>query len=150
LFACYLFRPGVFWQAIRHAHFFGITWSAFLMPQTYTQILAQIGRSGPALLLAIPAALIAYFAWRRSRYFGNTAPLMIAASFLLLSLGMPYYPGFGFQLIATPFWFVFVAAIAADLLETQKRDLVLAFVWGLLVANALWNLGELARLAKHV
>jgi hypothetical protein len=45
---------------------------------------------------------------------------------------------------------VFVAAIAADLLETQKRDLVLAFVWGLLVANALWNLGELARLAKHV
>ena len=70
LLACYLFRPGVFWQSIRHARFFGITWSAFLVPGTYMRVLAQTGQSGPALLLAIPIALIAYFAWRRSRYFG--------------------------------------------------------------------------------
>jgi hypothetical protein len=148
LFACYLFRPGVFWQSIRHARFFGITWSAFLVPGTYMRVLAQTGQSGPALLLAIPVALIAYFAWRRSRYFGNTAPLMIAALFLPLSLGAPHYPGFGFQLIATPFWFVFVAAIASDLLETQRRDLAAACVWGLLLANAFWNLAELARVGK--
>jgi hypothetical protein len=43
---------------------------------------------------------------------------------------------------------VFVAAIAADLLETPKRDLVLACVWGLLLANALWNLAELARVGR--
>jgi hypothetical protein len=61
---------------------------------------------------------------------------------------MPHYPGFGFHLIATPFWFVFIAAIAADLLETKKRDLVLACVWGLLLANALWNMAELARVGK--
>jgi hypothetical protein len=148
LFACYLFRPSLFWQGIRHARFFGITWPAFLMPATYVRILAQIGQSGPALLLAVPAALIVYFSWRRSRYFGNTAPLLIAVLFLLLSLGMPHYPGFGFHLIATPFWFVFIAAIAADLLETKKRDLVLACVWGLLLANALWNMAELARVGK--
>src|SRR5271169_492769 len=59
LFACYLFRPGLFWQGIRHARFFGITWPAFLMPETYMRILAQTGQSGPALLLAIPLALIA-------------------------------------------------------------------------------------------
>jgi hypothetical protein len=148
LFACYLFRPGVFWHSIRHAHFFGITWSAFLTPRTYMRVLAQTGQSGPALLLAIPIALVAYFVWRRSRYFGNTAPLMIAALFLLLSLGAPHYPGFGFQLIATPFWFVFVAAIASDMLETQRRDLAAACVWGLLLANAFWNLAELARVGK--
>jgi hypothetical protein len=148
LFACYLFRPGVCWQSFRHARFFGITWSAFLTPRTYMRVLAQTGQSGPALLLAIPIALIAYFAWRRSRYFGNTAPLMIAALFLLLGLGAPHYPGFGFQLIATPFWFVFVAAIASDMLETQRRDLVAACIWGLLLANAFWNLAELARVGK--
>src|SRR5580700_10905261 len=50
LFACYLFRPGVFWQSIRHARFFGITWSAFLVPGPYVRIPGQIGQSGPALL----------------------------------------------------------------------------------------------------
>jgi hypothetical protein len=50
--------------------------------------------------------------------------------------------------MAAPFLFVFVAGIAADLLETRQRDLVKACVWGLLVANALWNLAELARVGR--
>src|ERR1700676_1253935 len=148
LLASYLFRPSVFWQGMRHARFFGITWQAFLVPATYVRILAQIGQSGPGLLVAIPVALTAYFVWRRPRYFGNTAPLMIAALFFLFSLATPHYPGFGFQLMAVPFLFVFVAGIAADLLETRQRDLANACVWGLLVANALWNVAELARVGK--
>jgi hypothetical protein len=148
LMASYLFRPDVFWQGMRHAIFFGITWRAFLVPATYKRILAQLGQSGPVLLVAIPVALITYFAWRRPRYFGNTAPLMIAVLFLLFSLGTPHYPGFGFQLMAAPFWFVFVAGIAADLLETKYREWVQASVWGLLAANALWNLAELARVGR--
>jgi hypothetical protein len=149
LFASYLFRPRVFWQGMLHARFFGITWQAFLAPGTYVRIPAEIGQSGPALLVAFPAALIAYFAWRRPRYFGNTAPLMITALFFFFSLGTPHFPGFGFQLMAVPFLFVFVAGIAADLLETRHRDLVMACVWGLLAANALWNLVELARVGRR-
>jgi hypothetical protein len=148
LFACYLFRPDVFWQSMRHATFFGITWQAFVMPATYVRILAQIGQSGPVLLVAIPAALVVYFVWRRPRYFGNTAPLMIGLLCLALSLGTPHYPGFGFQLMATPFLFVFVAGIAADLLETRQHDLVTACVCGLLLANIFWNLAELARVGR--
>jgi len=148
LFASYLFRPVVFWQGMRHASFFGIAWQALVIPETYLRILAQIGQSGPALLLAIPVVLVAYSVWRRPRYFGNTAPLMIAALFLAFSLGTPHYPGFGFQLTATPFLFVFVAGIASDLLETRRRDLVMACVWGILLANALWNLAELARVGR--
>jgi len=148
LLASYLFRPVLFWHSIRHARFFGIAWQAFLVPATYLRILAQIGRSGPTLLVAIPVAFITYSIWRRPRYFGNTAPLMIAALLLFFSLGTPHYPGFGFQLMAVPFLFVFVAGIAADLLETRYRDLAMACVWGLLVANALWNLAELARMGR--
>jgi hypothetical protein len=73
---------------------------------------------------------------------------MVAALFLVFSLGTPHYPGFGFQLIAAPFLLVLVAGIAADLLETPHHDLVKACVWGLLLANALWNLAELARVGR--
>ena len=142
LMASYLFRPGVFWQGMRHATFLGITWKAFLVPTTYTRILAQLGQSGPVLLVAIPAALVTYFAWRRPRYFGNTAPLMIAALFLFFGLAAPHYPGFGFQLMAAPFWFVFVAGIAADLLETRHRELVRASVWGLLARECSLEFGR--------
>jgi hypothetical protein len=43
---------------------------------------------------------------------------------------------------------VFVAGIAADLLETRRRELAMACIWGLLLANALWNLAELARVGR--
>jgi len=64
---------------------------------------------------------------------------------LLFAVGTPHYPGLGFQLVAVPFLFVFVSGIAADLLESGHKNLVTACVWGLLVANAAWNVWELAR-----
>jgi len=148
LCASYFFRAGELWQGLRQASFSGVSWKAFTMPRAYHQILTQLGQSSPALVLALPAALIAYFFWRRTRYFGNTAPLLVALLFLFLALGTSHYPGLGFQLMAVPFLFVFVGGIAADLLETRYRQLVLASVWGLLVANAAWNVSELARAGR--
>src|SRR5713226_1373713 len=148
LYASYFFHTRAFWQAMRHASFFGVSWEAFTMHQAYHQILAQLGQSSPALVLALPVALIAYFLWHRARYFGNTAPLLIAVLFLALGLGTPHFPGLGFQLMAVPFLFVFVAGVAADLLETRHRQLVQAAVWGLLVANAGWHVWELARAGR--
>ena len=145
-YASYFFHARAFWQGIRHASFLGISWKAYAMPRAYHQVLAQLGQSSPALVVALPVALITYFSWRRTRYFGNTAPLLVAVLFLLLGLGTPHYPGLGFQFMAIPFLFVFVAGIAADLLETRHREIALAAIWGLLAANAAWNLWELARI----
>src|SRR5439155_14797284 len=86
----------------------------------------------------------------RARYFGNTAPLLMAVLLLLFAVGTPHYPGLGFQLVAVPFLFVFVSGIAADLLESGHKNLVTACVWGLLVANAAWNTWELARAGRGV
>lgn len=147
VYASYFFRARAFWQGILHASFFGLSWKAYTMPQSYRQVLAQLGQSTPALVLALPVALITYVCWPRTRYFGNTAPLLVAALSLALAVGTPHYPGLGFQFMVVPFLFVFVAGIAADLLETRHRQVVLAAVWGLLVANAAWNLWELARVA---
>lgn len=144
-YASYFFHARAFWQGMRHASFLGISWKAYIMPQAYHQVLAQLGQSSPALVLALPVALVAYFAWPRARYFGNTAPLLVAVLFLLLALGTPHYPGLGFQFMAVPFVLVFVSGVAADLLETPHRQIALTAIWSLLVASAAWNLWELAR-----
>jgi hypothetical protein len=145
-YASYFFHARAFWQGIWHASFLGISWKAYAMPRAYHQVLAQLGQSSPALVVALPVALITYFGWRRTRYFGNTAPLLVAVLFLVLGLGTPHYPGLGFQFMAIPFLFVFVAGIAADLLETRHREIALAAIWGLLAANAAWSLWELAHI----
>jgi len=102
--------------------------------------------SNPPLMLALPVALIAYFGWKRTRYFGNTAPLLIAAVLLILAVGAPSFPGQGFHLTMLVFLFVFVSGVFADLLETQQSLLVTAALSGLLSASAIWNLYQLARL----
>lgn len=148
LFAAYSLRPGGFWKGMQHAIFLGFFPQAYSMAGTYEEVLTQIARCGPAMLVAVPVALSAYCLLPRSRYFGNTAPLMVAGLFLVLAVGTPHYPGLGFQLMAVPFLFVFVAGICADLAETSQRSLVLACVWGLLSANAVWNMSELFRITS--
>jgi hypothetical protein len=148
LLASYGFRPTEFWQGMRHARFLEILWPAFGMLGAYRQAAANLGQISPALVLALPVVLMVYIAWPRTRYFGNTAPLLVSVLFLLLALATPHYPGWGFLLMVVPFLFVFVAGIFADLLETRHRSLVMACLWGLLAANALWSLTELARVPR--
>jgi hypothetical protein len=147
LFASYSFHLQAFWQAMAHARFLGGTWQALAMTGAYRQLVEQLGQICPALVLAFPVALIAYFAWPRTRYFGNTAPLLIGVLFLILGLASPHYPGLGFRLAALPFLFLFVSGLVADLLETRQQSLVLACVSGLLAAYAIFSLMELARVA---
>lgn len=146
LLTSYFFHPGVMAAGMGHADFFGINGHAFAMAGAYAQVGERILESGPALAIAIPLCLAVFVAWRRARYFGNTAPLLVAVLFLILGAGSPHYPGLGFQLMAIPFLFVFVAGITADLLETKQRELVMACVWGLLMANCLWNIVQLVRI----
>jgi hypothetical protein len=148
LFASYFFHADAFWQVMRHASFLKISWRAFVMPRACTSVAAQIGQSSPALVLALPVALVTWALWPRGRYFGNTAPLLVAVLLLLFAIGTPHYPGLGFQLVAVPFLFVFVSGIAADLLETRNKNLVRACLWGLLAANAGWSVWELARVGR--
>jgi hypothetical protein len=144
LFASYFFHPGAFVAGLRHANFFDLTWRGFAMRGAYQQVISQLAQSSPALMIAGPAALVTDLAWPRARYFGNHAPLLVAAVFLFLAIAMPHHPGLGFQFLAIPFLFVFVSGVTADLLETRYRSLVMASVWGLLLAQAIWNVWELA------
>lgn len=139
LFAAYFFHPGTFWQGLKHANV-KVVWQAFGMGGAYRQLLIELAQSCPALIIALPITLVVYAIWKRARYFGNTAPLIVSLLFLMLGLGSPHYPGLGFRLVALSFFFVFVAGVSVDLLETKYRNFVAASVGGLLMAYALWNL----------
>ena len=149
LFASYFAEPALFGGGLKHASWFDFQPRALATSLSYSHIFQELLRGSPPLMIAVPAALIAYFAWKRARYFGNTAPLLIAGLLLILALAAPTFPGQGFQLSALVFVFVFVAGVFADLLETRHGLIVAASVSGLLSASAIWNLLQLARLARR-
>ncbi|MGA7928609.1 MAG: hypothetical protein WCA20_21765 [Candidatus Sulfotelmatobacter sp.] len=148
LFATYFFRPHNFFEGMRHASFWGATWRSFTVLAVYRQVALDILRACPALVLLLPIAIATYIAWPRTRYFGNTAPGLIALLFIGLGMAHPDLAGAGFLLASVPFVLIFVSGILADLMETPVRQLVTASVWGLIAADILWTLYKLAQVPR--
>jgi hypothetical protein len=147
IFASYFFHPLLFWREMMHAAWLPFDPRAEARTFVPSYGLSNIFHSSPPLMLALPVALIAYFSWKRARYFGNTAPLGIAFLLFLLAIAAaPQFPGQGFHLTALVFLFLFVAGAFADLLETRHRLIVAAGLSGLLMASAIWDLLQLGRL----
>ena len=145
LFATYFFHPHAFSESMRHASFWGATWRSFTVRGVYIQVAREILRACPALALLLPVTVTTYILWRRTRYFGNTAPGLIALFFIALGMAHPHVAGAGFLLASIPFILIFVSGILADLMETSARPLVTASVWGLLAAYILWSLQALTQ-----
>ena len=133
LFAMYFFHPHGFAESLANAELWGATWRGFTFLNVYKQVGVQILRASPALALTLPVTMITYAVWPRTRYFGNTAPLLMALLFVLLAIAHPHVAGSGFLPAAIPFFFVFVAGVLADLLETSYRPLILACVAAMLI-----------------
>ncbi len=144
LFAMYFFHAHAFAESMRHAAFWGATWRGFRVLGVYKQVAAQVWRASPAAALWLPFVLATYAAWPRTRYFGNTAPLLVAVLFLILGMAHPHFAGAGFLLAAIPFLFIFVSGVIADLLETSNRSLVMACVVGIMAAYVVWSVVNLA------
>ena len=144
--AAYFFRLGLFWEAMRRARWIDVEPHAFGMMASYSQALKTLAAHCPALMLALPAALIAYLGWKRARYFGNTAPLLMSTLLFVLAVASPDFAGQGFHLAMLVFLFVFVAGVFADLVETRQGIFVTAGVASLLAAAGLWNVAQLLRL----
>jgi hypothetical protein len=145
LFATYFFHPSAFFGSLRHASFWGATWRSFTVRGVYIQVALEILRACPPLAVLLPVAVITYILWRRTRYFGNTAPGLVALLFIALGMAHPHLAGAGFLLASIPFTLIFVSGLLADLMETSFRQLVTATVWGLLAAYILWSLQALTR-----
>jgi hypothetical protein len=148
LFALYFFHAQSFAESMRRAAFWGATWRGFTVLGVYKEVGARIWRASPALALWLPIAVVTYAAWPRTRYFGNTAPLLVAVLLLILGIAHPHVAGAGFLLAAIPFLFIFVSGVLADLLETRYRPLVMACIVGMMAAYAVWSLVNLAQVPQ--
>jgi hypothetical protein len=127
LLAVYAFDSSALAEGLRHPQWLGV---GPALPGPRLENLA--------VLLLSAAAIATYLLWPRCRYFGNTAPLLVTAGLGTLALLAPLPARFLFP--ALPFGFVFIGGIAADLLETSRRKLVLATVVALLAGHAALSL----------
>jgi hypothetical protein len=97
--------------------------------------------------------LAAYLGKRRVRYFGNTAPLVVLALLWLMAVTdlAPDVLAYGaFPMRALVFVFVFLAGVAADLLEmpprrSQAAMMTAAILTALLLSHAVVGVRDLAR-----
>jgi hypothetical protein len=106
-------------------------------------------RNGPGPLLLMVVSLIVFFAWKRTRYFGTAAPLIVAALLLVCTVAMQHYAGPTFLVVALPFLMLFVAGVSADMLESRRAVLANALVVGVLIANAMLSVFGLLELGHR-
>ena len=97
------------------------------------------------LLVSVAIALLLYVGVKRSRYFGNTAPLLLVLGVaFLVTTQVRSTP----WLWALPFLFTFVGGVFADALETKQRKLYLATTGMVILTQALICLAVLPQIAR--
>jgi hypothetical protein len=129
LFAFYSFHPDAYTYVFRSA-----AARMGLSLQPARGLFASIPSAG--ITIACLAAIAFYIAVRRARYFGNTAPLIVAVVLLVLvSRGGANFPGHPY-LWAIPFLLTFIAGILADILESRYRRQFFWITAALLLAQA--------------
>lgn len=115
-----------------HFSFTGANFHQFRMQ------LRQFAVQSPALLVLLHLALITYRLNRRSRYFGNTAPILISLSLVILGFITVPRAGWTPLLLARAFLVLFCAGMITDLFETPKRRWALPVVVACVLFNAAW------------
>ncbi len=99
---------------------------------------------GP-IVVSVLLSVVLWMGVRRSRYFGNTVPLVMAAILFPLGTTQTFSAPW---LWAIPFLLTFVGGVFADALETRQRRLFLGLLSGALVTQALACLAELPAIAR--
>jgi len=128
VFACYGFSPDAFSYVFRSGA--GFLWASLDPARRFFSTLGNAG-----ITLASAAAVVLYFAIGKSRYFGNTAPLMCALVLMVLVMtGVPGSP----RLWALPFLLTFVGGVWADAYEGPRGRLALAAAGAIVLLQAIF------------
>lgn len=97
------------------------------------------------IVIASGIAFAMYAGVKRSRYFGNTAPLVMVLVVAFLVTTQTFSAPW---LWALPFLFTFIGGVFADVLETKQRKLFLATTALLVASQALACFASLYRIAR--
>jgi hypothetical protein len=148
LFGFYGLRPVAFAASLRDAQ-----WVEFLPHQlsaqlTYRSVGQFFLQSGLGPLVLVFGGIITFAAWKRTRFFGTAAPLIIAALLIVAALGAQFSSTL-FLFVSLPFLILFVSGVAVDLLESRYAVFANAVVVGALIANAMLDVYGLMEL-RHI
>jgi hypothetical protein len=126
VFACYGFSLDAFSYLFRSAA--GLLWVSLDPARRFFSALPNAG-----ITVAAAAALALYLCLPRSRYFGNTTPLLCALVLILLVMtGAPGAP----WLWALPFLLTFIGGVFADAYEGPRGRLALGAAGAILLLQA--------------
>ena len=152
LFASYLFQPSAFVSGLRHAQWLNLAPRMLLANAYFIFRVTAIFflRDLPAGTLMFLIAIGTYLAWPRTRFFGNTAPLLTFLLLLLVSLVTPQGVGLTLLFVSLPFMMVFVSGVFADLLESPRTTMFLGVTIGILLSHALLSLFGLFHLTHII
>jgi hypothetical protein len=128
VFACYGFSPDAFSYLFRSSA--GFLWVSVDPARRFFSTLANAG-----VTVAAVAAAVLYVGLRKSRYFGNTAPLLcFLVLVMLVMIGVPGSP----WLWALPFLLTFVGGVFADAYEGPRGRLAMAAAGTILLLQAVF------------
>jgi hypothetical protein len=138
LFASYAFRPDAFSYVFRS--------EVAKMALSFNPAAALFSSlTNAGITIAVAGALGLYLVFRRSRYFGNTTPLLVAILLLLLvTTGVQSEP----WLWAFPFLLTFAGGVFADVLESRYRRSFLWLTGGIVLAQVALSVATLPLLAQ--
>jgi hypothetical protein len=126
VFVCYGFSPDAYSYVFRSAA--GFLWFSLDPARRFFSTLANGG-----VTVASGAALVLYLAVRRSRYFGDTAPLFCFLVFIVLVMtGSPGSP----WLWSLPFLLTFVGGVFADAYESSRGRMALGAAGAVVLLQA--------------
>jgi hypothetical protein len=129
VFACYGFSPDAFSYLFRSAA--GFLWVSLDPARRFFSALSNAG-----ITLAACAAVALFLGLPRSRYFGNSAPLLGAlVVFPLVTSGVPGSP----WLWALPFLLTFIGGVFADAYESRHGRLALAAAGAIVLLQAIFS-----------
>ena len=127
VFLCYGLSPDAFSYVFRSAA--GFLWFSTEPAKRFFTTLSEAG-----ITLAVGAAIFLYLGIRRSRYFGNTAPLFCAVALMLLVMtGSPGSP----WIWSIPFWLTFAGGVFADAYEGPQGRMAMAATGALIALQAI-------------
>jgi hypothetical protein len=128
VFACYGFSPDAFSYLFRSAA--GLLWVSLDPARRFFSALPNAG-----ITVAAAASLVLFLGLRKSRYFGNTTPLLCALVLILLVMtGAPGAP----WLWALPFLLTFIGGVFADAYEGPRGRLALGAAGAIVLMQAVF------------
>ncbi len=146
LWATYAFRLSAAWQAILSSHLLPLSSDTYTAGITWSWLAIFFIRQQPTFTLLLVIAVITFFAWKRPRFFGTQAPLIVFALLLVLGIGMPTQGAMIYYLMALPFAFVFVSGVLTDMLESRYAPVSFGVVVGILIGHILISVTGLLRM----